>query len=471
MPSINNFLKGFSDGLPGMKDYRHASRLYVDDNFKLAPKAKFHFHVIIDTNEEVVTKNYPRPDMAHEHLELNMLVKACELPKFDMRLEEKIQYNKKIYPSTGIAYAPVNITFHDDHADTVNAFWKKYYEYHIADSVNLTESREAAMKDDYYDIAKRTITRFGKDTPVERKKPYLNWIMIFVLHKKRFTSYKLVNPVIGSFNHDNLDAADGTGILENTMQVLYETVSYGAGVIKKGNLPRGFATIHYDNEPSPLSVLGRGTDSLFGPGGIAGGIGSVMRDVRDGNFNLGTVLTGINTYNRAKRYKGKKAAKEELKGIAKKGVLELGKQAGTITNPIGEYSVGSAAAAAIASGALIATTKGIVDSKNRNNTTVINNPVIDTTIYLSANESYNLVTGNSIIKDEIASHIYYKDIGSRKGLTVAESDVEYVGATDTVKRVYRSKAVTNVRKLVTEGYITINRETNNVSMSTEKATL
>ena len=94
MPSINNFLKGFSDGLPGMKDYRHASRLYIDDNFKLAPKAKFHFHVVIDTNEEVIAKNYPRNDMAHERLELNMLVKACQLPKYDMRLEEKIQYNK-----------------------------------------------------------------------------------------------------------------------------------------------------------------------------------------------------------------------------------------------------------------------------------------------------------------------------------------------------------------------------------------
>jgi hypothetical protein len=28
-------------------------------------------------------------------------------------------------------YEPVNITFHDDHADTVNAFWKAYYEYNI----------------------------------------------------------------------------------------------------------------------------------------------------------------------------------------------------------------------------------------------------------------------------------------------------------------------------------------------------
>jgi hypothetical protein len=40
MPSINNFLTSFSNGLPGMKDYRHAARLFLDDNYKLLPKQK-----------------------------------------------------------------------------------------------------------------------------------------------------------------------------------------------------------------------------------------------------------------------------------------------------------------------------------------------------------------------------------------------------------------------------------------------
>ena len=70
-----------------------------------------------------------------ERYELNMLVKACDLPRYNMNYEEKVQYNKKMYTSTRIAYEPVNITFHDDHADTVNAFWKKYYEYEVADAV------------------------------------------------------------------------------------------------------------------------------------------------------------------------------------------------------------------------------------------------------------------------------------------------------------------------------------------------
>ena len=133
MPSINNFLKGFQDGLPGMKDYQHASRLYIDDNYKLMPKQKFLFHVVFKTDETLFQQGFNQG----ERYDLNMLVKSADLPKYDMSMEEKVQYNKKMYTATRIAYEPVNITFHDDHADTVNAFWKKYLEYNIADPINM----------------------------------------------------------------------------------------------------------------------------------------------------------------------------------------------------------------------------------------------------------------------------------------------------------------------------------------------
>ena len=460
MPSINNFLKGFSDGLPGMKDYRHASRLYIDDNFKLMPKQKFLFHVVLTLNDVVAQSKFT----PNELLELNMLVKACELPRYNMNIEEKTQYNKKIYAATRIAYDPVNITFHDDHADTVNAFWKKYYEYNVADSVHLNEElAETYAKDDYYTTNRKT-TKWGLDTPKQSKLPFLKNVEIFVLHKKKFTSFRLVNPIIGSFNHDNLDAADGTGVMQNTMQVLYETVRYRTGKVDKGSIT-GWATIHYDNEPSPLSVLGKGTNSIFGPGGVIDGVGSVIRMARGGNI-LGAIIGATNTYNNAKKIK-KGSAKEELKGIVKEGVLEVGKQAGTITNPIGNFAIGAVAGTALT----IATAKGLVDNANPQNTTVISNPILDSSTYLTANEAYNIVTTNDTIKNAIAAGIYYKDVGSRKGLTIAESDVEYTGSTDTTKTVYKAKAITNIRKLVTEGYIKINRNTQNVSIIVEKANL
>ena len=462
MPSINNFLKGFQDGLPGMKDYQHASRLYVDNNFKLMPKQKFLFHVVFNTDETLFVDGFN----SNERYQLNMLVKACDLPKYNMSMEEKTQYNKKMYTATRIAYEPVNITFHDDHADTVNAFWKKYYEYNIADSVGMNNDLTISnTKDDYYDFGDaRATTKFGLDTPKLSKKPYLKGIEIFVLHKQRFTSMTLVNPVIGSFSHDNLDQADGAGVLQNTMQILYETVIYKAGIINKNNVP-GFATVHYDNSPSPLSVLGGGTNSIFGPGGVVDGIGSVIRNVNNGNI-LGAILGASNTYNNAKKIK-KSDVKEELKGIAKDGVLEVGKQAGTITNPVSQFTVG----AAIATGVILASARGTADNKNQSNNTVIINPTLNTVAYLTADEAFNLVSNDSSVRDEIAAGIYYKDIGSRKGLTVAESDVEYSGSSDNITTVYKSKAISDIRKLVTEGYIKIDRQTQDVAIATEKALL
>jgi len=461
MPIINNFLKGFQDGLPGMKDYQHASRLYIDDNFKLMPKQKFLFHVVFNTDETLFVDGFN----ANERYQLNMLVKQCDLPKYNMSYEEKTQYNKKMYAGTRIAYEPVNITFHDDHADTVNAFWKKYYEYNIADSIGMNSDLTISnTKDDYYLFGDRKTTKFGMDTPRVRQKPYLKGIEIFVLHKQRFTSMTLVNPVIGSFSHDNLDQADGQGIMNNTMQILYETVIYKSGIVNRNNVP-GFATINYDNSPSPLTVLGGGTNSIFGPGGVVDGVGSVIRNVQSGNI-LGAILSASNTYNNAKKIK-KSDVKEELKGIAKDGILEVGKQASSITNPVSQFSVGAAILGATA----LASARGTADNKNQANNTVITNSTVDIINFLGADESFNLVSTNTNVRDEIAAGIYYKDIGSRKGVTIAQSNLEYEASADNIKNVYSNKAITDIRKLVTEGYIKIERQTQDVEIATEKATI
>jgi len=102
---------------------------------------------------------------------------------------------------------------------------------------------------------------------------------------------------------------------------------------------------------------------------------------------------------------------------------------------------------------------------------VVTNSTLNIELFLGADESFNLVSSDQNVRDEIASGIYYKDIGSRNGLTVAESNIEYEGSSDTVKNVYTNKAITDVRKLVTEGYIKIERQTQDVEIATEKATL
>ena len=468
MPSINNFLKGVSDGLPGMKDYQHASRLYIDDNFKLLPKQKFLFHVYFDVDDNAFTKAFNTT----QKLELNMLVKNLDLPKYNFNLEEKQQYNKKTYVSTRMSYEPVNINFHDDHADTVNAFWKAYYEYNNVDSITVASTGlKSSTKDTLYDSkGKLTRTQFGMDGKQRNKKPLLRSIQIFVLHKQKFTSFTLINPRIASFSHDSLDQAEGGGVMSNAMQVFYETVLYSAGTVNKASIP-GFSTIHYDHEPSPISALGGGTTSIFGPGGIVDGIGSVIGDITTGNIGVGTILKGINTYNNAKKIKAKDAVKEELKGIVKEGVLGVSKQAGTITNPIGNFSIGNVAQS-IAVGAAAATAYGMIDeNKNKNRKEIITNYTVDIEQILSPSESFNAITTNEQLKDQAASGIYYKLIGSRQGLTVAESDLNYANLIPQQKEVYRSRALTDITKLVNEGYIKINRDTLDITIVTEKANI
>ena len=466
MPSINNFLAGFSNGLPGMKDFQHASRLYIDDNFKLLPKQKFLFHVVFSFNDSAFYKKFT----SNQKSELNMLVKTCQLPKYNLNVEQKQQYNKKVNVMTNISYEPVTITFHDDHADTVNAFWKAYYEYNIVDSLTVASTGGVnTTRDTLYDPGENRKHQFGMDGLQKRKEPLLKQIQIFALHKQRFTSFTLINPVIGSFSHDDLDQTEGAGIMSNTMQIFYETVLYGAGLVNKNNI-ENFATIHYDLEPSPLSVLGGGTTSIFGPGGIVDGIGSVIGDIRTGNVGIGTILKGIRTYNNAKKIKAKDAVKEELKGIVKEGVLDIGKQSGTITNPVGNFSVGNAITAGLAVGGALASAKGAVDDTT-NKTRALNNVVLDTQNFLSPAESFNLVNTNATIRDEIAAGVYYKQVGSRQGQTVAESDVAYAALTEQQKNVYRSRVLTDITKLVTQGYIKVSRETNNVSVVTERANI
>lgn len=201
------------------------------------------------------------------------------------------------------------------------------------------------------------------------------------------------------------------------------------------------------------------------------GIGSVIGDIQSGNFGVGTILKGINTYNNAKKIKAKDAVKEELKGIVKEGVIDIAKQAGTITNPVGDFSVGNAVTAAVVTGAALATARGIDNVENRNRNTVVQGYVIDTANYLSSTEAYNLISNNAILKDQVAASIYYKVVGSRQGQTIAESDIAYAGLTTNQKFVYQSRALTDIAKLVTEGYIKISRTSKDVTVNAERANI
>jgi hypothetical protein len=261
-------------GSTNLRDYQHASRLYVDDYFRLAPKAGFLYYVVFKINEnnnpitaEFITRNSQ---------ELGVLVKAIDLPKFKMSTETINQYNKKTIVQSKIDYTPVNISFHDDNNNTSTGLWKAYYNYYFVDGKNTSGlSIPPGYKDSKYKKPGASVsesTAFGLNNG--QTAPFFSAIEIYQLSRKQFTAFILINPIITDYSHDQLDQTQ-TKLLENKMTVAYETVLYGTGKVSQDS-PNNFAKIHYDSTPGPLSVFGGGNNSLFGQGGIIPGIGEVL---------------------------------------------------------------------------------------------------------------------------------------------------------------------------------------------------
>ena len=147
--------------------------------------------------------------------------------------------------------------------------------------------------------------------------------------RRRFIGYTLVNPKIKSWQHGNRDYAATSEPAESTMTLQYESVVYSAGTVSEGT-PKGFATLHYDNTPGPLTVGGGGTGNLLGAGGVLDGLESVFGAVGDGtafssggNF-LSTAIKAVNTYKGAK-------------GLSTAGLLS--EATNILTSPVGTQAV------------------------------------------------------------------------------------------------------------------------------------
>lgn len=343
---FKNFLSNVGQGLTRPKgnlgDFTHASQMYVQSNYRLAPKQKFLYHVVFNIHPSVKARS---ATLSQNATALNMLVKSADLPKFKIQTDTVQQYNRKRQIHTRMEYDPVNIVFHDDNVGISTGLWSSYYGYYFADSAHGPSAGSTPQKGSSrvgglalggvlgmgLNMAKKF---FGKPTPKAGSSdagvpagftqnqnnaifkyrygldngqltPFFSTIQIFQLSRRTYQCFTLVNPKITSWAHDNLTNADGAGTTQNTMTISYESVVYGQGRVKQG-IPTGFATEFYDNSPSPLSIAGGGTKSLFGQGGVIAGIDDILGDLSDPDTYkdpfamLGTLVKGANTLKNAK---------------------------------------------------------------------------------------------------------------------------------------------------------------------------
>lgn len=287
MPSIVDYIAGYTNQ-GEMRDYQHASRLYVDNIFALAPKAGWLYYVVFSIEPSAISEALWKGQ--RRDYEAGMLVKSCDLPKFSIATETLNQYNRKTNVQTKITYNPINFTFHDDQSNVTNSLWVNYFRYYYRDTwwgqrvgSSSTEigSNPAGYKNTKYSPATSLNSPDGRDgipgsygLNNNQSKPFFKAITIYQLNQKRFTSYVIVNPLITAWNHDSMDQTQ-TKTNQNSMTIAYETVFYGEGKVRRDQ-PSGFATFHYDVTPSPLSISGGGTNTLFGPGGVISGIEDIF---------------------------------------------------------------------------------------------------------------------------------------------------------------------------------------------------
>jgi hypothetical protein len=136
---------------------------------------------------------------------------------------------------------------------------------------------------------------------------FFNRISIYQLARQRFFEYTLINPIIQSWQGPQLNSSSSNPA-ENQMTLIYEGIKYAEGNITRSQ-PDGFAQLHYDTTPSPLSLMGGGTASLFGSTGVlAGGLdvfgdiaGIASGQVTNPFAIIGTAIKAKNTLDNAKQ--------------------------------------------------------------------------------------------------------------------------------------------------------------------------
>jgi len=233
-----------------LRSYQHASRLFgVDEDLARMPKLGFLYYVKFNVNRQAV---YGNNHVDKNKLEVGLLCKKIDLPKFELTTETINQYNRKTLVQTQIKYNPINIDFHDDNSEITTSLWTDYYQYYYTDS-NQTNAAFGDTKFGNQDYL------YGLDA--YQTAPFFNSIDVYVLHQKNYTKITLVNPKITSWKHDQLDADQDTKIMTNSMTVMYESVKYAKGQIKAGESDSEFTTLFYDNTPSPISNAGNNANS------------------------------------------------------------------------------------------------------------------------------------------------------------------------------------------------------------------
>jgi hypothetical protein len=312
--SLGTVLRGLNGTSDTVRDYSHASRTFVSDNYALLPKTKRWWHVHFELTPEaralyetIQAETNPggnhRYSVATDNTTqdvgfLSVLAKTVKLPGIKMDTKKHNHYNKQVISINKVNYDDISIDFHDDASGYTRAFWDAYYLYHVQDSryrdygkmsgqgvsvsqeywgydtqnspdvINsLTLYGNPALDTHHYglDTVNASTGGRGVDGYLDRVSPFLKSIKIYHFSRPsgtgdekeypHYTEYTLVNPVITSWEQDTLDYSSGDPAV-NSMGISYETLFYATGKLDESNSEiASWSDINkrwYDKSKSPL---------------------------------------------------------------------------------------------------------------------------------------------------------------------------------------------------------------------------
>lgn len=309
--NLLNGAAGALFGSPYLRDYQHGSKTFRTNSYENAPKLKFLFHTYFEFNTSVYST---APNFG-------ILVKEIKLPSFTMQTEQLNQYNRKRIVQTKIKYDPIEITFHDDNGNNVNAMWEAYYRYYYNDGSKPGQVLQGAKGNnkfaenpgtpvlDYNSNNIYTESAGGDEHdwgltgggagPNGTKLPFFKNITVFGLNQHNFSAYTLINPIITNFSHDTYSYSEGAGIMQNRMTIDYETVVYNEGALDGRNpedIVTGFGdAANYDRSPSPNMAPGA-NGTILGQGGLVDAAGGAIKSLQKGNLT-GAIQASDAVYN------------------------------------------------------------------------------------------------------------------------------------------------------------------------------
>jgi hypothetical protein len=363
---LNGAVGGFF-GSDNLRDYTHASKTFRPNSYENAPKYKFLFHTYFEINPELLNAG------VDSRQNYGLLVKDIKLPSYTFDTVQLNQYNRKRVIQTKIKYDPVTITFHDDNGSNITRLWEAYYRYNYRDGGNpevmFSGNRGNASGGDvnynnrniYESDINGADWGYVGDTfsGSNKKVPFFKNIKVFGFYQHNFTAYTLINPIITAFNHDTYNYTEGSGIMQNTMTIDYETVVYNYGAIdgnNPDNIVTGFGSEeNYDRRRSPIAIPNSNA-KILGPGGLVDSVGGTLEAIGSGNI-LGAIKTAGSAYYTFKDRDLKQTAKQELlNGVSSaltnpnvtRNITNWVQQVGSTPSPIATASAPTAGATTFA---------------------------------------------------------------------------------------------------------------------------